>query len=133
MPVTSRFVPTADEHAKIASGHADEVPRSRKERILFEISEVMRFRIDLRQRLSLLRGDLFVRQKLAQGDDLMFVVVLPGLQLWRYQVSNVLGQVSEYLIQKYGTFTHFSDLCLEVTSGESILLQYSLESMCTRV
>ena len=24
-------------------------------------------------------------------------------------------QVSEYLIQKYGTFTHFSDLCLEVT------------------
>ena len=125
MPMPSRFIPNADDCQMVSEGRADELSRSDKQRILFDIPEALRFRIDLRQCLALLKGDLYTRQRQSQGDDMLFTLVFPGKQLWKYQVSNILGLLSDFLVQKHSLYVHFHDLCLEVASGESILLQYS--------
>ena len=119
MPMPSRFIPNANDCQMVSEGRADELSRSDKQRILFDIPEA------LRQCLALLKGDHYTRQRQSQGDDMLFTVVFPGKQLWKYQVSNILGLLSDFLVQKHSLSVHFHDLCLEVASEESILLQYS--------
>ena len=70
MPMPSRFIPNANDCQMVSEGRADELSRSDKQRILFDIPEALRFRIDLRQCLALLKGDLYTRQRQSQGDDM---------------------------------------------------------------
>ena len=106
MPMPSRFIPNANDCQMVSEGRADELSRSDKQRILFDIPEALRFRIDLRQCLALLKGDLYTRQRQSQGDDMLFTLVFPGKQLWKYPVSNILGLLSDFLVQStHVTFT----------------------------
>ena len=125
MPMPSRFIPSGKDCQMVSDGRVDELSRSDKERVLFDVPEVLRFRIDLHQCLALLKGDHYTKLRQLQGDDMLFTVVCSGKMLWKYQVSNILGQLSDFLLQKHSLHVHFHDLCLEVVSGESMPLQYS--------
>ena len=68
------------------------IPRGTKERCLAQIAEVLRFRLELRPVISLLRGELYARQAIARGDDMCYMVVIPSIKLYRFEVGNILGR-----------------------------------------
>ena len=97
MATVNVFTPTQEEYDKIQSGTVDTIPRELKLRILNETPEIVRIRVDLRQCVALLRGDRYVGSQQAKGQDFQFIVVQPATQLWRFGISHLLGQMSEYI------------------------------------
>ena len=43
-------------------------------------------RLELRPVISLLRGELYARQAIARGDDMCYMVVIPSIKLYRFEV-----------------------------------------------
>ena len=72
MATVNVFNPTQEECDKIQSGTVDTIPRELKLRILNEIPEIVRIRVDLRQCVALLRGDRYVGSQQAKGQDFQF-------------------------------------------------------------
>ena len=97
MAIVNVFTPTQEECDKIQSGTVDTIPREVKLRILNEIPEIVRINVDMRQCVALLRGDHYVGSQQAKGQDFLFIIVQPATQLWGFGISNLLGQISEYL------------------------------------
>ena len=70
--MTPRFVVTEEETRHVNEGTCDQIPRDRKERIFAMLPATLRFRVDLRPFLTLVRGDLFVKLAASRGDDLCY-------------------------------------------------------------
>ena len=102
--MTPRFVVTDEEIRHVNEGTCDQIPRDQKERILAMLPATLRFRVDLRPFLTLVRGDLFVKLAASRGDDLCYILLLPAHNLWKYQVRNLLGEVAEMISKRFGTF-----------------------------
>ena len=86
-----RFTPTAEELYHVRHQTCNIIPRGAKERCLSPIAEVLRFRLELRPVIALLRGELYARQAIARGDDMCYMVVIPSIKLYRFEVGNILG------------------------------------------
>ena len=39
--------------------------------------------------IALLRGELYARQAIARGDDMCYMVVIPSIRLYRFEVANI--------------------------------------------
>ena len=72
----SRFTPTAEELYHVGHQSCNTIPRGVKEKCLAQIAEVLRFRLELRPVISLLRGEMYARQAIARGDDMCYMVVI---------------------------------------------------------
>ena len=125
MSTVNVFTPTQEECDKIQSGTVDTIPRELKLRILNEIPEIVRISVDLRYCVALLRGDRYVGSQQAKGQDFHFVIVQPATQLWRFKISNMLGQLSEYK-HEFALYVHFPDLAIERQNSEHVMIQYTL-------
>ena len=82
--MTPRFVVTDEEIRHVNEGTCDQIPRDQQERILAMLPATLRFRVDLRPFLTLVRGDLFVKLAASRGDDLCYILLLPAHNLWKY-------------------------------------------------
>ena len=82
--MTPRFVVTDEEIRHVNEGTCDQIPRDQQERILVMLPATLRFRVDLRPFLTLVRGELFVKLAASRGDDLCYVILLPAHNLWKY-------------------------------------------------
>ena len=123
MAIVNVFTPTQEEYDKIQSGTVDTIPRELKLRILNEIPEIVRSSVGLRQCVALLRGDRYVGSQQAKGQDFLFIIVQPAIQLWRFGISNLLGQISEH---QFGLQVHFPDLSIKLPNSEHVMIQYNL-------
>ena len=111
--VSFRFTPTAEELYHVGHQTCNIIPRGAKERCLSQIAEVLRFRLELKPVIALLRGELYARQAIARGDDMCYMVVIPSIRLYRFEVGNILGEVQDTINRRYGIYLHHSDLTLE--------------------
>ena len=102
----SRFIPTAEELYHVGHQSCNTIPRGVKERCLAQIAEVLRFRLELRPVISLLRGETYARQAIARGDDMCYMVVIPSIRLYRFEVGNILGEVQDTINRRYGIYLH---------------------------
>ena len=121
----SRFTPTAEELYHVRHQACTNIPRGTKERCLAQIAEVLRFRPELRPVISLLRGELYTRQAIARGDDMCYMVVIPSIKLYRFEVCNILGEVQDTINRRYGIYLHHSDLSMEQADGNPIHRGYN--------
>ena len=46
--------------------------------------------------------------------------------MWRFTISNLLGQLSEYMTHQFGLNVHFPDLAIELPNSEHVMIQYNL-------
>ena len=107
-----QFTPTAEELYHV--GHQTcNVTRGAKERCLSQVAEVLRFRLELKPVIALLRGELYARQAIARGDDMCCMVVIPSIRLYRFEVANILEEVQDTINRRYGIYLHHSDLSME--------------------
>ena len=118
--MTPRFVVSDEEIRHVNEGTCDQIPREQQERILAMLPATMRFRVNLRPFLTLVRGDLFVKLAASRGDDLCYILLLPAHNLWKYQVCNIMGEVAEMISKRFGIYVHFSDLELATWDGQPI-------------
>ena len=121
----SRFTPTAEELYHVGHQSCNTIPRGVKERCLAQIAEVLRFRLELRPVISLLRGELYARQAIARGDDMCYMVVIPSIKLYRFEVGNILGEVQDTINRRYGIYLHHSDLSMEQADGNPVHRGYN--------
>ena len=121
-----RFTPTAEELYHVGHHSCHLIARGVKERCLAQIAEVLRFRHELKPVVSLIRGEMYVRQAIARGDDMCYIVVIPSIRLHRFQVANILGEVQDTLNRRYGIYLHHSDLTMEQADGKQVDRGYSL-------
>ena len=120
-----RFTPTAEELYHVGHQSCNTIPRGVKERCLSQVAEVLRFRLDLKPVVSLLRGGLYARQASARGDDLCYVVVIPSIRRYRFEVGNISGEVQDTINRRYGIYLHHSDLSLEQADGNAVSRGYN--------
>ena len=121
----SRFTPTSEELYHVRHQTCTNIPGGTKERCLAQIAEVLRFRLELRPVISLLRGELYTRQAIARGDDMCYLVVIPSIKLYRFEVCNILGEVQDTISRRYGIYLHHSDLSMEQADGNPIHRGYN--------
>ena len=112
-----RFTPTAEELYHVGHQTCNIIPRGAKERCLSQVAEVLRFRLELKPVIALLRGELYARQAFARGDDMCYMVVIPSIRLYRFEVGNILGEVQDTINRRYGIYLHHSDLSMEQADG----------------
>ena len=124
--MTPRFVVSDEEIRHVNEGTCDQIPREQQERILAMLPATMRFRVNLRPFLTLVRGDLFVELAASRGDDLCYILLLPAHNLWKYQVCNIMGEVAEMISKRFGIYVHFSDLELATWDGQPIPRKYTM-------
>ena len=124
--MTPRFVVTDEEIRHVNEGTCDQIPREQQERILVMLPATLRFRVDLRPFLTLVRGDLFVKLTASRGDDLCYIILLPAHNLWKYQVCNLLGEVAEMISKRFGIYAHFSDPEFGTWDGQPIPRKYTM-------
>ena len=126
----SRFTPTSEELYHVRHQTCTNIPRGTKERCLAQIAEVLRFRLELRPVISLLRGELYTRQTIARGDDMCYMVVIPSIKLYRFEVCNILGEVQDTINRRYGINLHHSDLSMEQADGNPDTSRIQLSGCC---
>ena len=124
--MTPRFVVSDEEIRHVNEGTCDQIPREQQERILAMLPATMRFRVNLRPFLTLVRGDLFVELAASRGDGLCYILLLPAHNLWKYQVCNIMGEVAEMISKRFGIYVHFSDLELATWDGQPIPRKYTM-------
>ena len=83
------FTPTAEELYHVGHQSCHTITRGIKERCLAQIAEVLRFRLELKPVVSLIRGEMYARQAIARGDDMCYIVVIPSIRLYRFEVANI--------------------------------------------
>ena len=120
-----RFTPTAEELYHVGHQTCNIIPRGAKERCLSQVAEVLRFRLELRPVIALLRGELYARQAIARGDDMCYMVVVPSIRLYRFEVANILGEVQDTINRRYGIYLHHSDLSMEQADGNPVNRGYN--------
>lgn len=76
--------------------------------------------------VALIRGEMYVRQAMARGDDLCMFLVIPSMRLYRFEVSNILGEVQETLHRRYHIYLHHTDLSMEQGDGNPVNRGYNL-------
>ena len=116
----SRFTPTAEELYHVGHQSCNTIPRRVKERCLAQIAEVLRFRLELKPVISMPRGEMYARQAIARGDDMCYMVVIPSIRLYRFEVGNILGEVQDTINRRYGIYLHHSDLSMEQADGNPV-------------
>ena len=121
-----RFTATAEELYHVGHQSCNTITRGIKERCLAQIAEVLRFRLELKPVVSLIRGEMYVRQAIARGDDMCYIVVIPSIRLYRFEVANILGEVQDTINRRYGIYLHHSDLTMEQADGNSVNRGYNL-------
>ena len=121
-----RFVPTLEELHHVSGQSCDRIARDQKERCLYQVAETIRFRLEMKPLLALIRGEMYVRQTMVRGDDLCMFLVIPSIRLYRFQVANILGEVQETLHRRYGIYVHHSDLTMEQGDGNPVNRGYNL-------
>ena len=121
----SRFTPTAEELYHVGHQSCNTIPRGVKERCLAQIAEVLRFRLELKPVISLLRGEMYARQAIARGDDMCYMVVIPSIRLYRFEVGNILGEVQDTINRRYGIYLRRSDLSTEQADGNPVNRGYN--------
>ena len=42
-----------------------------------------------------------------------YIVVIPSIRLYRFEVANILGEVQDTINRRYGIYLHHSDLTME--------------------
>ena len=104
----------------------DTISRELKLRILNEMPEVVRISVDMRQCVALLRSDCYVGTQQVKEQDCQFIIVQPATQLWRFTLSNLFDQMSEYMTHQFGLHVHFSDLASELPDLEHVMIQNTL-------
>ena len=120
-----RFTPTAEELYHVGHQTCNIIPRGAKERCLSQVAEVLRFRLELKPVISLLRGELYARQAIARGDDMCYMVVIPSIRLYRFEVGNILGEVQDTINRRYGIYLHHADLSMEQADGNPVNRGYN--------
>ena len=120
-----RFSPTAEELYHVGHQTCNIITRGAKERCLSQVAEVLRFRLELRPVIALLRGELYARQAIARGDDMCYMVVIPSIRLYRFEVANILGEVQDTINRRYGIYLHHSDLSMEQADGNPVNRGYN--------
>ena len=75
--------------------------------------------------IALLRGELYARQATARGDDMCYMVVIPSIKLYRFEVGNILGEVQDTINRRYGIYLHHSDLSMEQADGNPVNRGYN--------
>ena len=121
----SRFTPTAEELYHVGHQSCNTIPRGVKERCLSQIAEVLRFRLELKPVISLLRGELYARQAIDRGGDMCYTIVIPSIRLYRFEVGNILGEVQDTINRRYGIYLHHSDLTMEQADGNPVNRGYN--------
>ena len=51
--------------------------------------------------VTLNRGEMYARQAIARGDDMCYIVVIPSIRLYRFEVANILGEVQDTLMIRH--------------------------------
>ena len=121
-----RFTPTAAELYHVGHQSCHTIARGIKERCLAQIAEVLRFRLELKPVVSLIRGEMYARQAIARGDDMCYIVVIPSIRLYRFEVANILGEVQDTINRQYGIYLHHTDLTMEQADGNPVNRGYNL-------
>ena len=104
--MTPRLVLSEDEIRHVNEGTCDQISRAQQERIL-ALLPTMRFRVDLRPFLTLVREDLFVRMATLRGEDFCYILLIPACNLWKYQVCNIMGEMAEMISKGFGIYVQF--------------------------
>ena len=121
-----RFTATAEELYHVGHQSCHTITRGIKERCPAQIAEVLMFRLELKPVVSLIRGEMYARQAIARGDDMCYIVVIPSIRLYRFEVANILGEVQDTLNRRYGIYVHHSDLNMEQADGNPVNRGYNL-------
>ena len=124
--VHRRFVPTLEELNHVTMKSCDRLARDVKERCLYQIAETIRFRLEMKPLVTLIRGELYVRQALARGEDFSMIILIPSMRLYRFEVANILGEVQDTLHKRFSIYLHHSDLTMEQGDGNQVSRGYNL-------
>ena len=121
-----RFTPTAEELYHVGHQSCHTITRGIKERCLAQIAEVLRCRLELKPVVSLIKGEMYARQAIARGDDMCYIVVIPSIRLYRFEMANILGEVQDTINRRYGIYLHHPDLTMEQADGNPVNRGYNL-------
>ena len=91
------FAPRPEEIPRIQNGTVTLLPVEDKQRVLDLLQEVIRFRIEVGNLVSMLRGDAFVRTNRAVGEDFMYVSTQPTEHMFILSRSSFEKPLSEYI------------------------------------
>ena len=125
LAINRRFTPTLEELHHVNGQTVHQIARDQKERCLFQVAETIRFRLEMRPLVALIRGEMFVRHQLARGEDLCMFIVIPSMRLYRFEVQNILGEVQETLHRRFNIYLHHNDLSLEQGDGNPVNRSYN--------
>ena len=54
-----------------------------------------------------------------------YIVVIPSIRLYRFEVGNILGEVQDTINRRYGIYLHHSDLSMEQADGNPVNRGYN--------
>ena len=120
------FSATDEERARIRNGTANYIAREEKQRVLDLLPEVLRFRVDLRDIVSLFRGGAYVLMQAALGEDFLYIMIRPVENMRRMQMLLFLQRIAPHLQLRFGLDVNHADLSLSLIGGEKIQLEYSV-------
>ena len=119
------FAARPEELTRIRNGTVTLLPVEDKQRVLDLLQEVIRFRIEVGNLVSHLRGDSFVRMKRAMGEDFIYVSTQPTEHMSNSPVAFLLQRLARYLV-RFALDLRPADLNFEIPGGETIPNGYTL-------
>ena len=120
------FAPRPEEIPRIQNGTVTLLPVEDKQRVLDLLQEVIRFRIEVGNLVSMLRGDAYVRTKRAVGEDFIYVSTQPTEHMSNVPVAFLLQKLARFLEVRHGLDLRPADLNFEIPGGELIPNGYTL-------
>ena len=120
------FAPPPEEIPRIQNGTVTLLPVEGKQRVLDLLQEVIRFRIEVGNLVSMLRGDAFVRSKRSVGEDFIYVSTQPTEHMSNVPVAFLLQKLARFLEVRFGLDVRPADLNFEIPGGELIPNGYTL-------
>ena len=119
-------VGTSDEHRQVSGGTVDSIHREVKQRFFLQIPEVMRFRVDVRHLVGLIRGEQYVRLQAMRGEDFAFVLVRTCLSLYSIRAMTVFETLTYYLKAKFAIDISPGDLTFDLPRNAPVSVAYTL-------
>ena len=119
-------VGTSDEHRQVSGGTVDSIHREVKQRFFLQIPEVMRFRVDVRHLVGLIRGGQYVRLQAMRGEDFAFVLVRTCLSLYSIRAMTVFETLTYYLKAKFAIDITPGDLTFDLPRNAPVSVAYTL-------
>ena len=120
------FAPRPEEIPRIQNGTVTLLPFEDKQRVLDLLQEVIRFRTEVGNLVSTLRGDSFVRSKRSVGEDFIYVSAQPTEHMSNVPVAFLLQKLARFLEVRFCLDVRPADLNFEIPSGELIHNGYTL-------